>query len=170
LDLLRSAAFSHYRRLCHRCRQVKLAPDNHRSRPHWFPPRRETLSELFLADEPWQRACKISQADIVTRARHLSAASSTSGIIARLEQDARASRWVIAAETIIISRCTGDCIGTPGCRMMLKTPLSRAEYDILRLADQPIGYDPYEDGPWWVRLLQPFAFSVIRGLTLLWQV
>jgi hypothetical protein len=48
--------------------------------------------------------------------------------------------------------------------MMLKTPLSRAEYDILRLADQPIGYDPYEDGPWWVRLLQPFAFSVIRGL------
>jgi hypothetical protein len=54
---------------------------------------------------------------------------------------------------------------------MLKTPLSRAEYDILRLADQPIGYDPYEDGPWWVRLLQPFAFSVIRGLVrnqLLW--
>ena len=47
---------------------------------------------------------------------------------------------------------------------MLQTTLSRAEHDIIRLAGRSIGYDPNEDGPWWVWLLQPLAFHVIRGL------
>jgi len=50
--------------------------------------------------------------------------------------------------------------------MMLKTPpLSRAEYQIIRLASRAVGYDPNEDGPWWVWLFQPLAFRAIRGMT-----
>lgn len=43
-------------------------------------------------------------------------------------------------------------------------PLSPAEQQIIRLASRAVGYDPYEDGPWWVWLCQPFAFHLIRGL------